>query len=101
MKKHVSLKIKYRKKYSTAQMYKKKKGKKSLFFVAFIYLLSLIQPANQRRPLATATPANLLKIFISAPFDQFIHKKSKSKRAKQAIVTKTTKKGSFKQGRLF
>lgn len=82
-------------------MYKKKEGKKSLFFVAFIYLLSLIQPANQRRPLATATPANLLKIFISAPFDQFIHKKSKSKRAKKAIVTKTTKKGSFKQGRLF
>jgi len=33
MKKHVSLKIKYRKKYSTAQMYKKKKGKKSLFLL--------------------------------------------------------------------
>ena len=69
-------------------MYKKKKGKKSFFFVVFIYLLSLIQPANQRRPLATATPANLLKIFISAPLNPFIHKKSKSKRAKQAICNK-------------
>jgi len=31
MKKHVSLKIKYRKKYSTAQMYKKKENLSGLF----------------------------------------------------------------------
>jgi hypothetical protein len=39
-----------------------------------------------------------LKKAIFPPLNPFIHKKSKSKRAKQGFVTKTTEKDSFKQG---